>query len=59
MELASFYNSLDVFLNPTLQAQGLDHMTIEATMSGVAGAALRFASITGLLIMGPKQITCF
>ncbi|KAJ4761332.1 UDP-Glycosyltransferase superfamily protein [Rhynchospora pubera] len=53
-ELASFYNSLDVFINPTLRAQGLDHTIIEAMMSGVAVAATRFASITGSLIVGPE-----
>nr|CAD1839647.1 unnamed protein product [Ananas comosus var. bracteatus] len=52
--LASFYNSLDVFLNPTLRAQGLDHTIIEAMMSGVPVAATWFASITGSLIVGPE-----
>ncbi|URE43528.1 glycosyl transferase family 1 protein [Musa troglodytarum] len=51
-ELAKFYNSLDVYLNPTLRAQGLDHTFIEAMLSGVAIAGTRFASITGSLIVG-------
>ncbi|XP_078150923.1 UDP-Glycosyltransferase superfamily protein [Carex rostrata] len=53
-ELANFYNSIDVFINPTLRAQGLDHTTIEAMMSGVTVAVTRFASITGSLITGPE-----
>ncbi|XP_074556094.1 uncharacterized protein LOC141811916 [Curcuma longa] len=53
-ELAKFYNSLDVYMNPTLRAQGLDHTFIEAMMSGVAAAGTRFASITGSLIVGPE-----
>lgn len=53
-ELAKFYNSLDVYMNPTLRAQGLDHTFIEAMISGVAVAGTRFASITGSLIVGPE-----
>ncbi|KAJ3676886.1 hypothetical protein LUZ60_002610 [Juncus effusus] len=53
-ELAGFYNSIDVFINPTLRAQGLDHTTIEAMISGTPVAATRFASITGSLIVGPE-----
>ncbi|RWW65275.1 hypothetical protein BHE74_00027427 [Ensete ventricosum] len=51
-ELAKLYNSLDVYFNPTLRAQGLDHTFIEAMLSGVAIAGTRFASITGSLIVG-------
>lgn len=53
-QLARFYNSLDVFINPTLRAQGLDHTFIEAMLSGVAVMGTRFASITGSLIVGPE-----
>ncbi|XP_008785479.2 D-inositol 3-phosphate glycosyltransferase [Phoenix dactylifera] len=53
-QLASFYNSLDVFINPTLRAQGLDHTFIEAMLSGVSVMGTRFASITGSLIVGPE-----
>ncbi|XP_072979347.1 uncharacterized protein [Typha angustifolia] len=53
-QLASFYNSLDVFMNPTLRAQGLDHTIIEAMLSGVSVAGTRFASITGSLIVGQE-----
>ncbi|KAJ0979577.1 hypothetical protein J5N97_015051 [Dioscorea zingiberensis] len=51
-QLASFYNSLDVFINPTLRAQGLDHTFIEAMLSGKPVMGTRFASITGSLIVG-------
>lgn len=51
--LAAFYNSLDVFVNPTVRAQGLDHTFIEAMLSGLCVAGTRFASITGSLIVGP------
>ncbi|WOL02037.1 hypothetical protein Cni_G10756 [Canna indica] len=51
-ELAKFYKSIDVYLNPTLRAQGLDHTFIEAMLSGVPIAGTRFASITGSLIVG-------
>ncbi|ONK62164.1 uncharacterized protein A4U43_C07F1050 [Asparagus officinalis] len=52
-QLAMFYNSLDVFLNPTLRAQGLDHTFIEAMLSGLPVMGTRFASITGSLIVSP------
>ncbi|RZC76001.1 hypothetical protein C5167_000171 [Papaver somniferum] len=54
-ELASFYNAIDVFVNPTLRAQGLDHTLLEATMSGKPVMATRFASITGSVIVGPEM----
>ena len=41
--------SLDVFLNPTPTAQGLDHTFIEAMLSGVPIMGTRFASVTGSL----------
>ncbi|KAH7678179.1 D-inositol-3-phosphate glycosyltransferase protein [Dioscorea alata] len=50
-QLAKFYNSLDVFINPTLRAQGLDHTFIEAMLSGISVMGTRFASITGSLIV--------
>lgn len=52
-QLAMFYNSLDVFLNPTLRAQGLDHTFIEAMLSGLPIMGTRFASVTGSLIVSP------
>ncbi|KAJ6848506.1 uncharacterized protein M6B38_274815 [Iris pallida] len=51
--LAAFYGSLDVFVNPTVRAQGLDHTFVEAMLSGLPVAGTRFASITGSLIVGP------
>ncbi|KAL0418114.1 UNVERIFIED_CONTAM: putative glycosyltransferase EpsF [Sesamum radiatum] len=32
-ELAGFYNSIDVFVNPTLRAQGLDHTLLESLLA--------------------------
>ncbi|KAI3987112.1 hypothetical protein MKX01_036902 [Papaver californicum] len=54
-ELAIFYNAIDVFVNPTLRAQGLDHTLLEATLSGKPVMATRFASITGSVIVGPEM----
>ncbi|KAI3992281.1 hypothetical protein MKX01_030002 [Papaver californicum] len=54
-ELAIFYNAIDVFINPTLRAQGLDHTLLEATLSGKPVMATRFASITGSVIVGPEM----
>lgn len=51
-QLAKFYKSLDVFVNPTLRAQGLDHTFQEAMLSGVPVVGTRFASITGSIITG-------
>ncbi|OVA15554.1 Glycosyl transferase [Macleaya cordata] len=53
-QLARFYNALDVFVNPTLRAQGLDHTLLEAMLSGKPVMATRFASITGSVIVGPE-----
>ena len=48
-----FYNSIDVFINPSLRAQatGFVSYTVETMLSGVM--ATKFASITGPLIVGP------
>ncbi|MCL7021449.1 hypothetical protein MKW94_010652 [Papaver nudicaule] len=54
-QLAVFYNAIDVFVNPTLRAQGLDHTLLEATLSGKPVMATRFASITGSVIVGPEM----
>ncbi|XP_020578269.1 uncharacterized protein LOC110023287, partial [Phalaenopsis equestris] len=53
-QLSEFYNSLDVFVNPTLRAQGLDHTFIEAMLCGVPVMGTRFASITGSIIVGSE-----
>ncbi|CAN0854514.1 D-inositol 3-phosphate glycosyltransferase [Linum grandiflorum] len=55
-QLASFYNAIDVFVNPTLRAQGLDHTLLEAMLSGKPVMATRVASITGSVIVGGDQI---
>lgn len=54
-QLASFYDALDIFINPTLRAQGLDHTLLEAMLSGKPVMATRFASITGSVIIGPEM----
>ncbi|CAA7032238.1 unnamed protein product [Microthlaspi erraticum] len=51
--LAGFYNAIDVFVNPTLRAQGLDHTLLEAMVSGKPVLATKLASITGSVVVGP------
>lgn len=51
-QLARFYNGIDIFLNPTLRAQGLDHTLLEAMLVGKPVMATRLASITGSVIVG-------
>lgn len=53
-QLAAFYNAIDIFVNPTLRAQGLDHTLLEAILSGKPVMATRVASITGSVIVGPE-----
>uniref|UniRef100_A0A7N0U472 Glycosyltransferase subfamily 4-like N-terminal domain-containing protein n=1 Tax=Kalanchoe fedtschenkoi TaxID=63787 RepID=A0A7N0U472_KALFE len=50
-QLSKFYNAIDIFLNPTLRAQGLDHTLLEAMMSGKPVMATNLASITGSVIV--------
>ncbi|GMP89495.1 hypothetical protein CsSME_00041043 [Camellia sinensis var. sinensis] len=54
-QLAGFYNAIDVFVNPTLRAQGLDHTLLEAILTGKPVMATRLASITGSVIVGPEM----
>ena len=54
-ELARFYNAIDIFINPTLRAQGLDHTLLEAMLSGKPVMATRLASITGSVIVGTEM----
>lgn len=54
-QVAMFYNGIDIFVNPTLRAQGLDHTLLEAMVSGKPVLATRFASITGSVIVGPEM----
>ena len=50
-QLRAFYNSIDVFVNPTLRPQGLDLTLMEAMMSGKAVLASRFPSIKGTIVV--------
>ncbi|KAM7256405.1 hypothetical protein ACFE04_012146 [Oxalis oulophora] len=54
VQLARFYDAIDIFLNPTLRAQGLDHTLLEAMLSGKPVMATRLASITGSVIVGSE-----
>ncbi|EOY33902.1 UDP-Glycosyltransferase superfamily protein [Theobroma cacao] len=54
-QLAKFYNAIDIFMNPTLRAQGLDHTLLEAILTGKPVIATRLASITGSVIVGPEM----
>ncbi|XP_052184807.1 uncharacterized protein LOC127796613 [Diospyros lotus] len=54
-QLAGFYNAIDLFVNPTLRAQGLDHTLLEATLSGKPVMATRLASITGSVIVSNEM----
>lgn len=50
-KLRSFYNSIDLFVNPTLRPQGLDLTLMEAMMSGKPVMASRFPSIKGTVVV--------
>ncbi|KAI3983806.1 hypothetical protein MKX01_011514 [Papaver californicum] len=50
-ELRGFYNSIDVFVNPTLRPQGLDLTLMEAMLSGKPILASRFPSIKGTVVV--------
>ncbi|OMO91151.1 Glycosyl transferase, family 1 [Corchorus olitorius] len=54
-QLAKFYNAIDIFVNPTVRAQGLDHTLLEAMLTGKPIMATRLASITGSVIAGPEM----
>ncbi|KAK2999060.1 hypothetical protein RJ639_022700 [Escallonia herrerae] len=53
-QLARFYNAIDIFVNPTLRAQGLDHTLLEAVLSGTPVMATKLASIMGSVIVGKE-----
>jgi glycosyltransferase involved in cell wall biosynthesis len=53
-QLARFYNAIDIFVNPTLRAQGLDHTLLEAMLSGKPVMATKLASITGSVLVGTE-----
>ncbi|CAM8880808.1 unnamed protein product [Rhodiola kirilowii] len=53
-ELRAFYNSIDIFLNPTLRPQGLDLTMMEAMMIGKPIMASRFPSIKGSIVVNDE-----
>ncbi|KAL9177260.1 hypothetical protein ABFS82_01G047600 [Erythranthe guttata] len=50
-QLRGFYNSIDVFVNPTLRPQGLDLTMMEGMMCGTPFMASRFPSIKGTIMV--------
>lgn len=50
-KLRAFYNSVDVFVNPTLRPQGLDLTLMEAMQCGTPVLATRFPSIKGSVVV--------
>ncbi|XP_016484071.2 uncharacterized protein LOC107804662 [Nicotiana tabacum] len=50
-ELSKFYNSLDVFVNPTLRPQGLDLTLIEAMHCGKPVLTPNYPSITRTVVL--------
>jgi glycosyltransferase involved in cell wall biosynthesis len=52
-QLAEFYNAVDVFVNPTLRSQGLDHTLLEAMQCGKPLLATHFSSIVMSVITAP------
>ncbi|XP_057953184.1 uncharacterized protein LOC131147684 [Malania oleifera] len=54
-QLSRFYNAIDIFVNPTLRAQGLDHTLLEAMLSGKPVMATRLASITRSVIVDTEM----
>ncbi|XP_073006637.1 uncharacterized protein [Typha latifolia] len=50
-KLKAFYNSLDVFVDPTLRPQGLDLTLMEAMQCGKPVVATRFPSIKGSIVV--------
>lgn len=53
-ELARFYNAIDILVNPTLRAQGLDHTLLEAVLTGKPLMATKLASITESVIVSKE-----
>lgn len=50
-QLVAFYNSLDIFLNPTMRFQGLDQTNLEAILCGKPLLATNLPSIRGSIIV--------
>ncbi|KAB1221509.1 hypothetical protein CJ030_MR2G027148 [Morella rubra] len=53
-QLKMFYNAIDIFVNPTLRAQGLDITLLEASLSRKPLMTTRLASITGSVIVSSE-----
>lgn len=53
-QLADFYNAIDIFVNPTLRSQGLDHTLLEAMQCGKPLLATHFSSIVMSVITNKK-----
>ncbi|BBN19909.1 hypothetical protein MPTK1_8g14780 [Marchantia polymorpha subsp. ruderalis] len=51
VQLGEFYNALDIFVNPTLRSQGLDHTLLEAMQCGKPLLATKFSSITWSVVI--------
>ncbi|CAN4091296.1 unnamed protein product [Withania somnifera] len=54
-QLAGFYNAIDVFVHPTLRAQGLDQTPLEAFLTGKPVMATKVASFTGSIIVSEEM----
>lgn len=54
-ELARFYNAIDIFVNPTLRAQGMDHTLLESVLTGNPLMATKLASITETVIVSNEM----
>lgn len=50
-KLKAFYNSIDIFVNPTLRPQGLDLTLMEAMQCATPIMATRFPSIKGSVVV--------
>ena len=50
-KLKAFYNSIDIFVNPTLRPQGLDLTLMEAMQCAKPVMATRFPSIKGTIVV--------
>lgn len=53
-QLSEFYNAVDIFVNPTLRAQGLDITLLEAMQCGKPLLATHFSSIVWSVITDKK-----
>ncbi|PHU17642.1 hypothetical protein BC332_13337 [Capsicum chinense] len=54
-QLANFYNAIDIFVHPTLRAQGLDQTPLEAFLTGKPVMATKVASYTGSVIVNEEM----